>query len=247
MLLPLTRKKSTTMNTNNKVIVWETVYNVLSNHLDENNAKLALTIWEAKYQDAQISGLVPFVNDLSKEIKLSNDRQHALRMDLYKSLFDVNKQDVNKQSDTASNKPAGQNTPDTGSSTSNVSTRFLKEHAVVTPDLIVFAAIGESMIEGAQRYGYREFSNFTLAMKDNLQQANLPTLVSQSILDWCSHTAELVHSTIPKEHLRRLVNIFYVSLCEAVGPSIADAILASAIQSAEKIPEARLFSPRQFL
>ncbi|MDP4300977.1 hypothetical protein [Leptothrix discophora] len=47
--------------------------------------------------------------------------------------------------------------------------------------------------------------------------------------------------------LGELVHLFYVALCEAIGPVDADQVLTRAVREAEQIPAARRHSPRQFL
>ncbi len=47
--------------------------------------------------------------------------------------------------------------------------------------------------------------------------------------------------------LGELVHLFYVALCEALGPVDADQVLTRAVREAEQIPAAQRHSPRQFL
>ncbi|RZS51958.1 hypothetical protein [Sphaerotilus mobilis] len=47
--------------------------------------------------------------------------------------------------------------------------------------------------------------------------------------------------------LGELVHLFYVALCEALGPVDADQVLTRSVREAEQIPAAQRHSPRQFL
>jgi hypothetical protein len=49
------------------------------------------------------------------------------------------------------------------------------------------------------------------------------------------------------QELGELVHLFYVALCEALGPVDADQVLTRAVREAEQIPAAQRHSPRQFL
>lgn len=57
--------------------------------------------------------------------------------------------------------------------------------------------------------------------------------------DWCIDA--------PQNVLAELVNVFYVALCEALGPVEADHVLTRAVREAEGLPQAREFSPRRFV
>jgi hypothetical protein len=47
--------------------------------------------------------------------------------------------------------------------------------------------------------------------------------------------------------LAKIAHVLYVALCDAVGPMAADEILTHAVETAAKLPESRVFSPRQLL
>lgn len=52
---------------------------------------------------------------------------------------------------------------------------------------------------------------------------------------------------LSNQELGELVHLFYVALCEALGPVDADQVLTRAVREAEQIPAAQRHSPRQFL
>lgn len=228
-------------------VLQDKVHQVLVAHLDEQQVATALAIWASKYNGSQVSALVHFMNELGNQTGLNSDDRLALRRALYHLLNDAKRPARSQGAGLENRSSVKEQVSSIPEAETTISTRVLEERSPRSPDVIVFAHVGERMIEGAQRYGYQEFTDFTLAVKDNLQTTGLPATVCENISDWCSHKAELIHGIMPNDQLRHVVNVFYISLCEAVGPSIADAILAGAIQAVEKIPEARLFHPRQLL
>ncbi|MGY0196136.1 hypothetical protein ACWA7J_13825 [Leptothrix sp. BB-4] len=52
---------------------------------------------------------------------------------------------------------------------------------------------------------------------------------------------------LPTPELGELVHLFYVALCEALGPVDADQVLTRAVREAEQVPAAQRHSPRLFL
>ena len=223
-------------------IVQSAVLDTLGSHLSKHNARLALTIWEQRYAAKQLHGVASFLKDIAPLLEQSKANMQALRMDLYRSLAGINGQKNDADPTIPAQAAASLGSDD------NVSLRMLKKRGNnATPDIQVFTAICENLIEGAQKSGFREFGEFKLALTEHLGSAKLASKVSEMLLNWVSHESELINGIIPRDRLAQIVNIFYISLCEAVGPVTGDAILNNAVTQADSLPAAKQFSPRQLL
>ena len=216
--------------------VQSAVFEALSEHLNDQDATRALNIWEKDYTTKQLSGLVSFLQEISPLIEHSQADKHALRMSLFRNLS------------TARGFISDPNANQQPKEIDNVSLRVLQERGdSQSADLEVFAVLCQHLIEGAQKSGFSEFGEFKLALNDHLDKSGLASVAKKSLLGWVSHEGELVKGIIPKDHLSHIVNMFYISLCEAVGPVTGDRILNYAVSQAEKTPAAQQFSPRKLL
>jgi hypothetical protein len=83
-----------------------------------------------------------------------------------------------------------------------------------------------------------------LVADKKLQSQDLAAYIEQWNNDATSFTwAE----SLDEETLSRLVHLVYMSLCEVVGPIVTDEYFHKALAICEQQPEARIFSPSQFL
>ncbi|MCU1715520.1 hypothetical protein [Pseudomonas sp. 5P_3.1_Bac2] len=62
---------------------------------------------------------------------------------------------------------------------------------------------------------------------------------------WLEQDVSLLGSSLGVKHLRQLLNLLYVGLCEYLGPVVADQRLSQAVQAVET--QALPFTPRQLL
>ena len=66
-------------------------------------------------------------------------------------------------------------------------------------------------------------------------------------LAWSQPGQDEWHIAAPPAELSELTHLIYVGLCEAIGPVDADQILTRAVRAVERMPQARVFSPRRLL
>lgn len=64
---------------------------------------------------------------------------------------------------------------------------------------------------------------------------------------WLQPLQDEWHISATATELSELMQLIYIGLCESIGPVEADQVLARALRSTERLPEARLFSPRRLL
>lgn len=84
----------------------------------------------------------------------------------------------------------------------------------------------------------------TLVMDEKQQAQDLKSYV----LKWLNNPTNFGWTkNLSPQTLARLVHIVYMSLCEVLGPIAADDCFHKALTRSEQIPEARIFSPSQFL
>ncbi len=227
----------------------EAIAQVLSAYLEPQKVSAALDIWDKKYDvdGTPTNALTAYAKEVSQSVNLNRQSQHSLRVALYQTLYSPK----GSKSKTVAAQPRHHPSmptpkPNPGQSES-VSYRLLNERTPGSPASAVFAEVGERMIEGAQKAGYKEFTEFTTAVQDYLSTLSLGTLAKQNLLDWCSHKDSLLRGNLPDKNLPGIIHMIYRALCEAVGPVIADAVLGHAINKAQALPEATLYPPKRLL
>lgn len=230
----------------------DTIQHVLIKRFSPQDTEVALAIWDEGFRDSvrsgQLSTLIAYTQEISEYLELDRNRAREIQLAVFRALRNLNVPDgkaVPVQSDKWEETPAKND--ESQHKPGLVSYALLKNKALVAPEMVIFIEVGKRMIEGAQRVGYKEFEDFTASVADHLQSSKLPDLAQQNLLNWCSHKGAPVQGSINDKDLGKAINVFYIALCEAVGPAGADAILASAIRNAEKLPEARLFPPKRLL
>jgi len=68
------------------------------------------------------------------------------------------------------------------------------------------------------------------------------------VMKWLNNPSSFGWSkNLSQQTLARLVHLVYMSLCEVLGPIAADDCFHKALIKVEQIPEAKIFSPSQFL
>lgn len=215
----------------------ETVYKTLLSHLDEQDAAIAQAIWNTNYAGSRAHSLVTFVKELSNRITLSNDSKQKLLIALYKCL----------QTNPAQTAVVPAAPAQTATQARKNSSFIHPEPALLAPDLLIFSKLVEQIITDIRQQGAAVFINFTQLLQEKMYMAKLPAQTCEGILLGCIEKEKPDCRAIARRHLHLLVNIFYIALCEAAGPTIADALLANAIHVVEQTPEARLYHPRQLL
>lgn len=222
-------------------VIETAVYQIMNEHFPPLDAKCAVDLWKAKYAVKNLNGFVGFFDELAKLFELDQQRKQTLRMTLYRKVsmpqsgpsavgndstvvaFDKNKvpEKVNEVSDCT------------------------KKQTFNSPAFVVFSTVGDRLIAQVQRTGHREFQDFTVAMKDYLQESSLPMQIAKYIVDWCTQESLVCKEEFSEEHYANVIHIFYMALCEALGPVDADAMLNDAINQANLLPEAQSYPPKK--
>lgn len=77
-----------------------------------------------------------------------------------------------------------------------------------------------------------------------LQSEDLEGYIEQ----WLNYSSDFAWSeSLTQQTLTRLVHLVYMGLCELLGPVAADDCFHKALMACERVPEARIFPPSQFL
>ncbi len=90
-------------------------------------------------------------------------------------------------------------------------------------------------------------------LQDNLlasiPKTNLSIIAKQSLSKWCTsittNDIEKITSNLKPTEMSEVLDLLYDFFCEALGPVKTDQIFAEAIRSAENLPEASDFPPKQ--
>ena len=118
----------------------------------------------------------------------------------------------------------------------------------LAPEILVHAALMKHLIDDLQHFHGDQLAPVRQDLLIALDKTRLPaSLKDQVRIAW---TAPLTQSwrieAMPGE-LAELVHLLYIALCENLGPVDADRVITAAVQHADRLPEARRYSPRKFL
>jgi hypothetical protein len=221
------------------------VYQVVNDNFLPAEAECVIDLWRAKYAVRQLNGLVGFIDEMAQLFHLDQQRKQTLRMNLYRKISENKKtpqgqlsSSKNDSTVVAFNKPASK-VYDAGESS--------EEQVLDSPSFVVFYTVGDYLIKHVQKIGSYEFQDFTAALEDYLKQSSLPTQIVHYVLDWCAQERLSYEAGCDEQHYAGVIHIFYMALCEALGPVDADIILNDAINQAELLPEAQSYPPKRFL
>lgn len=190
------------------------VYTALIEHLDGDDLWEALVLWEDVHAGSAAFSTQKFLSDI-----LTTPALRAQRVRILQSL-------VRTQS-----LPAASLLPDPRE---QLLAYRLRQGKVVSTaansrDTTVAACAGLiarvlAGLDGNNRLRMR------LWILDNIERTRLPATVRHAVRQWLSDQGRLTLMAAEPEHLRLLVNLAYIGLCEFIGPVAADAALNRAVQ-----------------
>lgn len=223
------------------------VYQVMHDHFLPSEADDAVDLWQAKYAVKQLIGLVGFLDEVTQLFKLDQQRKQTLRMTLYRKISE------NKRMPQGSLSSPGDDSTVVAFSgkkepvSVNKADDHIKEQAFNSPAFVVFSTVGNRLIEQVQKMGYDELRNFTAAMQGYLKKSSLPVHIAKSIVDWRYQESLAYEENFSEKYYASVIHMFYMALCETLGPVDADAMLNDAINQANTLPEAQSYPPKRFL
>jgi hypothetical protein len=118
----------------------------------------------------------------------------------------------------------------------------------LAPEILVHAALMKHLIEDLQHFHGDQLDPVRQDLLVALDKARLPaSLKDQVRTAWTAPLTQAWRIEAMPGELAELVHLLYIALCENLGPVDADRVLTAAVQQADRLPEARRYSPRKFL
>lgn len=181
----------------------------LQGFLDDHGVERALRHWESRYADQPSLALQRFVADICQDTPLKNQRAAILR-----SLLN------------AMNLPASQAASANGSTAAFAPQR--------QPTLSHSTAFSELMLALMGQLGESQQAKLRLDLFAALRRRNLPPSILDALQRWLASRQLLELDNAPASLLQKLINQYYVLLCESLGPIQADRMLAAAVKKVQQ-------------
>jgi hypothetical protein len=116
------------------------------------------------------------------------------------------------------------------------------------PEVEVFAALIHFVVERMAHYHANDWAPLRADALQAMDRSRLPAALRQQLHQaWAAPSDKAWKVEASAKELSEVVHQIYVALCENLGPVDADRIMTGAVQTAERLPQARQFSPKKFL
>lgn len=113
---------------------------------------------------------------------------------------------------------------------------------------VVFGALMRALLAEMQQFHGGSLEDLRTDLLKDLPKVKISNAVRQLYKEaWVQPMQHAWHLNGPDKELASLIHHTYVGLCETLGPVDADQVLARAVRSAERLPQARQFPPKRFL
>ncbi|AMO67884.1 hypothetical protein DOK_02636 [gamma proteobacterium BDW918] len=180
------------------------IYTGLKPFFDDASLMQAVTHWENRYADQPSLALQRYVADICQNPALKDKRASILR-----SLLHAMAQDSDELlADPRGPEAATSNTAETAS-------------ASVTYGMLMLAMMGQ--VDESLQHKLR------IELFAALRQRQLPLAILEALQNWLGTRQPLKLNNAPPALLQKLLNQYYVLLCENLGPVRADNILARGV------------------
>jgi hypothetical protein len=180
------------------------IYTGLKPFFDDANLMQAVTHWENRYADQPSLALQRYVADICQNTALKDKRATILR-----SLLHAMAQDSSELlADPRGPEAGSPNTAETKSASSAYGVLMLA----------MMSQIDESLQH-----------KLRIELFAALRQRQLPLAILEALQNWLGTRQPLKLNNAPPALLQKLLNQYYVLLCENLGPVRADTILARGV------------------
>jgi hypothetical protein len=118
----------------------------------------------------------------------------------------------------------------------------------IPPEQAVFSGLIRAILDEIQQFHSAVMEDFRT---DSLKELGKLRVSGQAKHDfkqaWLRPLQDEWQISATTTELAELMHLVYIGLCESIGPVEADQVLGRALRSAERLPEARIVSPKRFL
>ncbi|AKH69166.1 hypothetical protein IMCC21906_01488 [Spongiibacter sp. IMCC21906] len=197
----------------------QAIYTGLHDFMDEQDLERAVQHWENSYADQPSLALQRFVAYICNEDSALKKQRSAVLRSLLNAM----------------NLPVNELQKKTSRNTSNIS----QENPQALSHNVAFSALILALMS---QLNESQQTKLKLDLFAALRRRKLPHNILDALQRWLSNRQALELNNAPASLLQKLINQFYVLLCESVGPIQADRMLANAVQQLQREqPELDLF------
>ena len=225
------------------------MFTVLSDYIDEPQAREEALAWAGIYQEQALRGLDQYLHEVRKRhvITLAFD---DLRSKVYSLMF-VNAERLlpdpqpDKAAETQATTPAAQ--PAAPEKPAPKQVGELAGRAPVWPAANrVFVTMVDSLARACEALNARLWHRLSEQVLGEAAGSPALRALARDLARWLDEGAPVLAGHDP-ESMQQLLHRFYVALCEHYGPEHTDRLMHEAVVQARAEPAAARFNPRRLL
>ena len=228
--------------------------------LDEPRAAAAVELWEREFAASKPDALVELVGRIGDAVSDDPRARHQARVALYKALIERGLDPAATMRATATAIAASKATVLPAKPASPAATPTAPAPAAFNPlatgsfgrapsrpAYVVFERFCETLLHGVQSESPSAGQLLAISLRAQAGRAKAFKSRLDALADWAAGGSLENFREAADSELSEAAHCLYVALCEALGPVSADAKLALAVQTTQRLPEATAFPPRKLL
>ncbi len=240
---PMLRKvsKETDQLVHNRRIVFTAIHRSMS----AQDADKLYLYWHKNHGSKAKIEVIPLVQEFANTFGLDSSVRSQLRTTLYECLH---KDDVKLEPDPG--EPGGVRYEDltpTPNPVADVQTTPTPTKALTDED-IVFLDLYQAIAVRVRRESAASWDDTAEIVVEDLETRPLADATKQEITNWQAATNQATAPMLENlEEKSTFIHMLYIAMCEVLGPSSADHVLAQAKSDASLSSASQKFSPAKFL
>lgn len=222
---------------NNRRVVFTALHRCFS----AQDADKLYLYWYKKHGNAPKVEVIGLVQELASSFGFSPAIRSKLRTTMYECLL-KNDITLEKAPNEQGEKPLAD------ISTSTNAPPVINPAKTLTDEDVVFFDLYQSLAVRIRRESATSWDEMAEIIIEDLDKHSLSDLVKSEITNWQSTTNQTTAPTLSGlDDKGNFIHMLYLAMCEELGPSIADRILAQSKSDASLSSAAQNFSPANFL
>lgn len=219
---------------NNHIVRRRAVYTALKSIILDESIYQALWIWEQQYSNEKSMRLRNYISDLAERGLLQGSTKVA-----YKNLVQSFMQDPSL---------LAQDPYETMLRHQENNIYGLQTPQLQPKEIVVFEEVVKRFMNLLVQQDSLSIDNISKNITNDSINIDLSNYQKQFLLKWINAQGKMpLKIALSESQMSKILNNIYVIACELVGPIKSDNYLSSAIESAEKLPEAHDYPPHNLL
>ena len=190
------------------------LYTGMMPYLDSRQLMEALMLWEQKYANSQVFSAKFFVADLARVISKDIDTKALLA-----NILDSWKM------------PDEELSPDPSDHISNYRTKLRKiaPKNNLPPEMVAFKLLVTKLLENCPPDTADDLKKYVIRKASSL---DIDLNLKWQIVKWLGSESSNIRVPFVKvAELRKVVNLFYIGMCERLGPVVSDELLSKTVNT----------------